>query len=160
MVNTRLEIAPIPVKHAVRFVTKTHRRLPHAHHRMWAIGLWVSDQLSGVALVGAPKARELAATTGEGEQWPRPYNRLEVVRVAVQEHVPNGCSKLYGACARAARGMGVTDLLKHLHEALDEVLVGNCKKFISLHIEKALEPILELEETEVSGEATVRRGKE
>jgi hypothetical protein len=108
-----LRTAPIPVKHAVRFVSKVHRRLPHAHHRLWAIGLWENDFLVGVALVGAPKARMLAATQNESGIWPNPYNCLEVVRVAVVEGVKNGCSKLYGACARAAKGMGATDLLTY-----------------------------------------------
>lgn len=106
--------APMPVKHAVRFVQQTHRRLPHAHHRMWAVGLWDSGRLRGVALVGAPKARMLAASSA-GE-WPEPYERLEVVRVAVEEGVPNGCSMLYGACARAARAMGCVDLLTYTDE--------------------------------------------
>lgn len=113
--NEAMRVAPIPVKHAVRFVEQTHRRLPHAHHRMWAIGLWVGDDLRGVALVGAPKARKLAVD-GTGLEWPPPYERMEVVRVAVEEGVPNGCSMLYGACARAARGMGVVDLLTYTDE--------------------------------------------
>jgi len=110
-----MRTAPIPVKHAVRFVEETHRRLPHAHHRLWAVGLWCEDVLRGVALVGAPKARRLAAT-GANEGWPNPYETLEIVRVAVEEGVPNGCSKLYGACARAARAMGATNLLTYTDE--------------------------------------------
>jgi len=112
-----MRVAPIPVKHAVRFVELVHRRLPHAHHRMWAIGLWDSGALRGVALVGAPKARGLAAVAVEsGEGWPEPYERLEVVRVAVMEGTLNGCSMLYGAAARAARAMGATDLLTYTDE--------------------------------------------
>lgn len=111
-----MRTAPIPVKHAVRFVEVVHRRLPHAHHRLWAIGLWVGSELRGVALVGAPKARRLAAVTADGEVWPPPYDRLEVVRVAVMEGTENGCSMLYGAAARAARGMGCTDLLTYTDE--------------------------------------------
>ena len=109
-----MRTAPIPVKHAVRFVAQVHRRLPHAHHRMWAIGLWCNDELRGVALCGAPKARQLASCSN-GE-WPAPYERLEVVRCAVVEDTPNGCSMLYGACARAARAMGVTDMLTYTDE--------------------------------------------
>jgi hypothetical protein len=106
--------APIPIKHAVRFVKEVHRRLPHGHHRMWAIGLWVDQQLRGVALCGAPNARMLASTS-DGE-WPEPYDRLEVVRVAVMEGTPNGCSMLYGACSRTAKGMGALDLLTYIDE--------------------------------------------
>lgn len=110
-----MRTTPYPVKHAVRFVEDTHRRLPHAHHRMWAIALWVDDRLRGVALVGAPKARELGVCQGEG-LWPPPYDCLEIVRVAVEEGVPNGCSMLYGACSRAARAMGAVDLLTYTDE--------------------------------------------
>ena len=110
-----MRTAPIPVKHAVRFVEQTHRRLPHAHHRLWAIGLWRDNQLRGVALVGAPKARRLAAGKDDNG-WPEPYERMEVVRVAVEEGVKNGCSMLYGACARAARSMGATDMLTYIDE--------------------------------------------
>ncbi len=129
-----LRLAPIPVKHAVRFVKKVHRRLPHAHHRMWAIGLWDEDELRGVALCGAPKARMLAATS-DGD-WPAPYERLEVVRCAVMEGTRNGCSMLYGACAKAARAMGVVDMLTYTDDdepgtslkaagwIADEMLVG------------------------------------
>lgn len=109
-----MRTAPYPIKHAVRFVEATHRRLKHAHHRLWAIGLWVGDDLRGVALVGAPKARMLAATGGD--EYPPPYDRLEVVRCAVREGTPNGCSMLYGACSRAAKAMGAGDLLTYTDE--------------------------------------------
>jgi len=111
----RMITAPYPIKHAVRFVEQTHRRLKHAHHRMWAISLWVDGQLRGVALVGAPKARKLGVEQKD-RPYPPAYDRLEVVRVAVEEGVPNGCSMLYGACARASRAMGVLDLLTYTDE--------------------------------------------
>lgn len=110
-----MRTAPYPVKHAVRFVEQTHRRLKHAHHRMWAISLWDDGQLRGVALVGAPKARLLSVEQKDAP-WPPPYERLEVVRVAVEEGVRNGCSMLYGAAAKAARGMGAVDLLTYTDE--------------------------------------------
>jgi hypothetical protein len=110
-----MRTSPYPIKHAVRFVEQTHRRLPHARDRMWAIALWDDECLRGVALVGRPKARKLGVDQGS-DAWPPPYDRLEVVRVAVQEGVPNGCSMLYGACARAARAMGALDLLTYIDE--------------------------------------------
>lgn len=111
-----MRTAPYPIKHAVRFVEQTHRRLKHAHDRMWAISLWDEGQLRGVALVGRPKARKLCVEQGEGEPWPPPYDMLEVVRVAVEEGTKNGCSMLYGACSRAARAMGALDLLTYTDE--------------------------------------------
>lgn len=110
-----MRTAPYPFKHAVRFVKETHRRLPHGHHRMWAISLWVGEQLRGVALVGAPKARKFGVDQGD-DLYPPPYDRLEVVRVAVEEGTPNGCSMLYGACSRACRDMGALDLLTYTGE--------------------------------------------
>lgn len=38
---------------------------------------------------------------------------LAVLRVAVIDGVPNGCSKLLGACAAAAKAMGATDLVTY-----------------------------------------------
>lgn len=107
-----MRTTPYPIKHAVRFVVQTHRRLPHGHHRMWALALWVDGQLRGVALVGGPKARKLGVDQGE-EPYAPPYDLLEVVRVAVEEGVPNGCSKLYGACSRAGRDMGAIDMITY-----------------------------------------------
>lgn len=109
-------IAPIPVRHAERFVAAVHRRLPHAAHRMWAIGLW-RDDLVGVIIVGPPAARLFANTRDRTrEEWPAPHMRLEVRRCAVREGVPNGCSMLYGAAARGARAMGAQDLLTYTDE--------------------------------------------
>jgi len=110
-----MRTAPYPIKHAITFLRQVHRRLPNAHDRMWAISLWVDEQLRGVALVGRPKARKLGVEQGDAA-WPPPYDCLEVVRVAVEEHVPNGCSCLYGACSRAARDMGALDLLTYTDE--------------------------------------------
>jgi hypothetical protein len=110
-----MRTSPYPIKHSVRFVERTHRRPPHAHDRMWAIALWVESSLRGVALVGRPKARKLGVDQGSAA-WPPPYDRLEVVRVAVEEGVPNGCSMLYGACSRTARAMGALDLLTYTDE--------------------------------------------
>jgi len=75
-----MRTTPYPIKHAVRFVVQTHRRLPHGHHRMWALALWVDEQLRGVALVGGPKARKLGVDQGE-EPYAPSYDLLEVVRV-------------------------------------------------------------------------------
>lgn len=102
-----MRTAPIPVKVAVAFVKKTHRHLPSTTHHLWAIGLWADPFLIGVAIVGLPVARLLCSPTGA------PTETLEVVRLAVVEGVANGCSTLYGACARAARAMGATRLLTY-----------------------------------------------
>jgi hypothetical protein len=97
------------VTRAVPFVARVHRRLPAIQGALWAIGLWSEigpwskPELVGVALVGLP-ARLLMAD-----------HTLAVLRVAVVEGHANGCSMLYGACARAARAMGARNLVTYTH---------------------------------------------
>lgn len=105
--STRLTTQPYPLKHAEAFCRVTHRRQPVINDRMWAIAALEHGTVRGVAIVGRPVARLLDNGA-----------RLEVRRVAVEEGVPHACSMLYGACARAARAMGCTDLLTYTH--LDE----------------------------------------
>ena len=91
-----LALLPVTLKEARVWVDQHHR-----HHRapqggLFAIG--VSEYpftLVGVAIVGRPVSRHLDDT------W-----TVEVTRVAVLEGHPNACSKLYGACWRAAKAMG------------------------------------------------------
>lgn len=102
-----LRLRPWTVKAALPFVRNVHRRLPRIQGAMWAISLRSGVDVVGVALVGHP-ARLLC----EDDQT------LSVLRVAVLEGTPNGCSMLYGACARAAQAMGAKNLITYTH--LDE----------------------------------------
>lgn len=97
-----LTLKPCTVRRALPFVARVHRRLPKVQGAMWAVGVYAQGDLVGVALVGHP-ARELMDDT------------LSVLRVAVIEGVPNGCSMLYGACSRAARAMGAENLVTYTH---------------------------------------------
>jgi len=95
MTPDRLEIVPVSLKDARKWVDKHHR-----HHRaplngLYAVGLASAGEIAGVAIVGRPVARALQ------DGW-----TAEVTRVAVLEGIPNGCSKLYAAAWRAARAMG------------------------------------------------------
>lgn len=105
--SSSMRVAPIPIKTAAAFCAAHHRHLPATTHRLWAVGLWDGAALAGVAIVGLPVARMLCSATGG------PVEALEVVRLAVLEGTPNGCSALYGACARAARAMGASALLTY-----------------------------------------------
>jgi hypothetical protein len=72
----------------------------HRHHRapqggLFAIAVASEGEVVGIAIVGKPVSRVL------DNDW-----TVEVRRVAVEEGYPNACSKLYGACWRAARAMG------------------------------------------------------
>lgn len=99
-----LTLRPCTVKRATKWVAEVHRRLPRIQGAMWAIQVQRDGAMVGVAMVGHP-ARKLA----EG-------GALGVLRVAVLEGQPNACSMLYGACSRAARAMGATNLVTYTHE--------------------------------------------
>ena len=98
-----MRLRPVPVKVALRFNLKTHRRLPRLQGGMWAVAI-ERRAILGVAIVGRPTARRL----DNGR-------RLQVLRCAVRAGVPNGCSMLYGAVARSAKAMGATDCFTYTH---------------------------------------------
>lgn len=92
---SRLSIVPISRAEAKAFVERVHR-----HHRpsvgdKFCLGLARDEEVVGVAIVGRPVSRML------DDGW-----TVEVTRVAVREGMPNGCSMLYGAAWRVARGLG------------------------------------------------------
>lgn len=98
-----MEIVPVTLKEARLWVDQHHR-----HHRapvggLFAIGLSVANEMRGIAIVGRPVARAL------DNSW-----TAEVLRVAVLDGTPNACSKLYGACWRAARAMGYRKLVTYI----------------------------------------------
>ena len=99
-----------PVKYAEEWIAKVHRRLPKLTGSMWGIGLWDGDEMRGLAVVGRPSARMLDTPARTRVAV------LEVLRVAVVEGTPNGCSRLYGACARAGRAMGLDGMLTYIHD--------------------------------------------
>lgn len=73
---------------------------------MWCVSLRKADRIVGVALVGMPSR----------EQTNDELDTLCVLRVAVEEGNKNGCSKLYGACWKAARAMGATSMVTYTHD--------------------------------------------
>jgi hypothetical protein len=68
------------------------------------VALFSGDAMAGCAIVGWP-----------ARVW-MDKNVLSVLRVAVAEDVPNGCSKLYGAVAKAAKAMGARDVVTYTHQ--------------------------------------------
>ncbi|KKN60106.1 hypothetical protein LCGC14_0535750 [marine sediment metagenome] len=98
-----MNLQPITLKEAMRFVNDNHR-----HHRapqggLFAIGLSERDIVIGVAIVGRPVARMLQ----------NGYT-AEVTRLCVKEGYYNACSMLYSACWRAARAMGYKRLITYI----------------------------------------------
>lgn len=97
-----LTLVPMTIRDACAFVTQHHR-----HHRapgslsLFAVGVAEGDEVVGAAIVGRPVARMSC------DGW-----TAEVTRLATTGH-PNACSKLYGACWRAARALGYRKLITY-----------------------------------------------
>ena len=99
---------PYPVKYAKAWIETVHRRIPALTGAMWAIGLWDGAEMRGLAVVGRPaRMLDVPARTR--------IPVLDVLRVAVIEGTPNGCSALYGSCSRVARDMGADGILTYIH---------------------------------------------
>lgn len=99
-----MELRPISVKRAARFVTEHHRHHDAPQGAKFALAAWHSGALVGVAMVGRPVSRVLD-------------NGLtaEVIRVAT-DGTRNACSFLYGASKRAAQAMGYRKVLTYTLE--------------------------------------------
>ena len=100
-----LEIRPISIAKANAYVEQYHRHHGKKTGCRFAIAVYDSDQLHGVAICSNPVARN--ADDGL---------TLEVSRLCT-DGTPNACSMLYGACARIAKDMGFkkiqTYILRH-----------------------------------------------
>lgn len=101
---TRLVLRPWTVKQAKPWVRDVHRRLKKVQGALWAIRVLRGGLTVGCALVGHPS-----------RVW-MDDGVLCVLRVAVLDGQPNACSMLYGACSRAAKAMGATDLVTYTHK--------------------------------------------
>lgn len=97
-----LEVRPMTIKAATAFNAQWHRRLPKLQGAMWALQLLKDGETRGVLIVGAP-ARLLN------------HDTLAVLRCTVMPDVFNGCSKLYGAAAKAAKVMGAKNFVTYTH---------------------------------------------
>ena len=89
-----LEVRPITLKDANRYVREFHRHnLPTNGHK-FSIACYDGERLVGVAIAGQPVARKM----DDGLT-------LEIRRVCT-DGTFNACSILYGACSRVAKAMG------------------------------------------------------
>lgn len=96
------EIIPISLREANRFIEKHHRHSGRAQGCKFCVAL--SDGLGvihGVAVVGRPISRYL----DDGRT-------AEVTRLCT-DGTFNGCSFLYGCCARIAREMGFRKIITY-----------------------------------------------
>lgn len=104
--RSELRIVPCTLRQAQAFVQDEHRTHRAAQGGLWALALMRDGvtssgehvtELVGVAIAGRPVSASLQAK-----------GYCEVIRVAVIEGVPNGCSKLYARVRRVAQAMGYT----------------------------------------------------
>jgi hypothetical protein len=97
-------LVPVDKTRARAFVQEHHRHneAPSAMQVSFAIGLEADGELVGVMTAGRPVARMLADGL-----------TLEVNRTCVRDFHRNANSRLYGACARAARAMGYRRLVTY-----------------------------------------------
>ena len=90
-----LYVAPLTRGQANDLITRLHRHHRPVHGLRFAIGLFDElGEVRGAVVIGRPVAR-----------LTDPYRVAEVTRL-VTDGVPNGCSMLYQAAARAAKAMG------------------------------------------------------
>lgn len=94
-----LELRPCTVKAANRIVGRWHRHNRPTQGGLFAVAVAVDGEVAGVAIVGQPNGR--MAQDG--------YT-CEILRVAT-DGTYNACSKLYGACCRAAKALGYRRVL-------------------------------------------------
>lgn len=99
------EIIPITLREANRFIEKHHRHSGRAQGCKFCVAL--SDGLGtlhGVAIVGRPISRYL------DDGW-----TAEVTRLCT-DGIFNGCSFLYGRCAKIAKEMGYRKIITYILE--------------------------------------------
>ncbi len=96
-----LDLRPITLRDAARFVNTNHRHLSAPRGWRFGVGLWKDNALVGVAVAGRPIARK----NDDGFT-------LEVTRNCT-DGTRNACSRLYGAIRRAARALGYRRLITY-----------------------------------------------
>lgn len=89
-----MNLVPVSLDDANAFVRRLHRHSKPTVGHKFSIGLAVGGELRGVAIAGRPVARML----DDGAT-------IEILRVCT-DGVRNGCTRLYGACCRAAAALG------------------------------------------------------
>jgi hypothetical protein len=89
-----LEIRPITLKEANKFVQMYHRHNMATNGHKFSIACYDGERICGVAIAGQPITRKL----DDGLT-------IEIRRVCT-DGTKNACSILYGACSRCAKEMG------------------------------------------------------
>lgn len=100
-----MEIRPITLKQANEYVNAHHRHHNGTVGCKFAIGLFDDEEMVGCAICGRPVSRYY------DDGMTCEINRL------CTNGIYNGCSKLYGACAKIAKAMGYKSIITYILES-------------------------------------------
>lgn len=99
---SRLEVRPIGLKTANRFVEANHRHHKKVAGCKFSICACKGDVIVGVAICGRPVSRHMDDGTV-----------IEINRLCT-DGTRNACSLLYGACCRIAKEMGYRKIITYI----------------------------------------------
>ena len=102
-----LTIRHMELADANAYVTEYHRHHKAVRGHRFSLACYEDGRLCGVAIVGRPRSRRI-------DQWAT----VEVLRLCT-DGTRNACSKLYGACRRAAKALGYDRLITYILEDED-----------------------------------------
>lgn len=102
---SQLEIRPIHLKQANKFVEEHHRHNIPTTGGKFAISCFDGNRICGVAVCGRPVSRKLDNGL-----------TLEIYRNCT-DGTKNACSMLYGACLRIAKNMGYKKVITYTLES-------------------------------------------
>lgn len=97
-----MDIRPINLKAANRFVKKYHRHHKETAGHKFSVCLCDGERIVGVAICGRPVSRFMDDGTV-----------IEINRLCT-DGTKNACSMLYGACARIAKEMGYRKIVTYI----------------------------------------------
>jgi len=97
-----LSTGHIELKAANAYVTEHHRHHKAVRGHRFSLACYENGRLCGVAIVGRPRSRYIDQRM-----------TVEVLRLCT-DGTRNACSKLYGACRRAARALGYDRLITYI----------------------------------------------
>ena len=100
-------IRHIELAEANAYVTEYHRHHKAVSGHRFSLACYVDGRLCGVAIVGRPRSRRIDQHT-----------TVEVLRLCT-DGTKNACSKLYGACGRAAKSLGYDRMITYILENED-----------------------------------------
>lgn len=103
--GAKLEIRPISLKAANRYVEKYHRHHKATAGHKFSICACKGEEIVGVAICGRPVSRYMDDGTV-----------IEINRLCTNG-TKNACSVLYGACSRIAKEMGYRKIVTYILES-------------------------------------------